>query len=92
MFQYGRISVPLVGLLLLGLFAVIYLLASKRSEQPDPAVSISKHTVDTPADEVLKYWTADKMRGARGKELPNAPVRKKGKKHAHRHEDKSNEA
>lgn len=44
-------------------------------QQPDSESPIVKHTVGTPPDEALKYWTAEKMRKAKPARQPhvNAP-------------------
>ena len=59
---------PLVGIALLSLLVVVYLFARKRSSQPGPAVA--RHSVETPADDVLKYWTADRMSSAKAAPMP----------------------
>lgn len=40
-------------------------------QQPDPESPIVGHTVDTPPDEALKYWTAKKKRKARPAPMPH---------------------
>ena len=44
-------------------------------QQPDSESPAKKHKVETPPDEALKYWTADKMRKAKPAPMPhvNAP-------------------
>jgi hypothetical protein len=59
---------PLVGIALLSLLVVVYLFARKQSSQPEPAVA--RHSVEKPADDVLKYWTADRMSSARPAPMP----------------------
>ena len=61
---------PLVGIALLSLLVVVYLFARKQSSQPDPAAAVAKHSVETPADDVLKYWTADRMSSAKAAPMP----------------------
>ena len=61
---------PLVGIALLSLLVVVYLFARKRSSQPGPAVAVARHSVETPADDVLKYWTADRMSSAKAAPMP----------------------
>jgi len=75
--QQNRLPLALVGIVLLGLLAGVYLFVGKRSSKADPA--IIKHPVDTSPEDALKYWTADRMRNAKPAELPNvdAPKRKK---------------
>jgi hypothetical protein len=65
------IQLPLVGTILLCLLAIAYLIAHKRSSKPRPAATIIKHPVDTSSDEALKYWTADRMRNAKGAKMPH---------------------
>ena len=69
--QQKLIRLPLVGTILLCLLVAVYLFAWKRFSKPAPSATIVKHTVETPADETLKYWTADKMRNAKAAPLPN---------------------
>ena len=57
--QQKRIYLPLVGTILLCLLGGVYLLAWKRFSKPKPSATIIKHSVETPADDVLTYWTAD---------------------------------
>ncbi len=59
---------PLVGVALLCLLVVVYLFARKQSPQPEPAVA--RHSVEKPADDVLKYWTADRMSSAKPAPMP----------------------
>ncbi len=87
-----RIQLPLVGALLFCLLVGIYLVAWKRLAKPEPADIIVKHSVDTPPDEVLQYWTVDKMRHAKPAELPNVDVPDQGKQHAQRPPHKSHPA
>lgn len=69
--QQRLIQLLLVGTILLCLLVGVYLVAKKRSSKPEPSATISKHSVDTSSDDALKYWTADKMRNAKGMPLPN---------------------
>jgi hypothetical protein len=77
--QQKLIQLPLVGVILLCLLAIVFLLAWKRNSKRDPSATIIKHSVDTSPDDALKYWTADKMRNAKPAKLPHvkAPKRKK---------------
>jgi hypothetical protein len=69
MLQQNRaIQLSLLGALLLALFAVVYLAARRFGKLERP--KIVRRRVKTPPAEALKYWTADKMRGAKGVELP----------------------
>lgn len=69
--QTQSIRLPLVGIILLCLFIGAYLFAGKRSSKATPAARIRKHTVKTPPEDALKYWTEDKMRKAKAVHLPN---------------------
>lgn len=76
--QNRRIQLPLAGALLLCALVGVYLFMAKRSSKP--AARISKHKVETPADEALKYWTVDKMRQAKPAPMPKVGTPNKGKK------------
>lgn len=66
-----RSQLLLPGMLLLGLFAGIYLVACKRFPKKSASSrTIAKHTVKKPAVDALNYWTAEKMHSARGIDLP----------------------
>jgi len=78
--QYKLISLPRAGIIFLCLLAGILLFVGKRSSKPDSSDKIIKHPVDTSSADVLKYWTADKMRKAKPAELPNVKTPDKGKK------------
>ena len=88
--QQRLIPLPLVGAILLCLLVGVYLLAWKRFSQPDPSATIIKHPVETHPDEALKYWTADKMRNAKGAKLPNVTALKREKQHPRRSPHTSN--
>ncbi len=77
--QQRLIQLPLVGMILLCLLAIVYLLAWKRFSKRDPAATIIKHSVDTSPDDALKYWTADKMRNAKPAKLPHVKALKRKK-------------
>lgn len=77
--QQRLINLPLVGTILLCLLVVVYLFAWKRFAKPAPAATIVKHSVETPAADALKYWTADKMRKAKPAQMPNVKALKRGK-------------
>jgi hypothetical protein len=80
-----RIQLPLIGIVLLGLFIGVFLVACKRfTKKSDSAENVVKHTIKTPARDVLKYWTADKMHGARGVDLPQVDVTEQGQRPAHK--------
>lgn len=84
MFQQRRgIQLAVVGAMLLSLLVGVYLFAARRSAKPDAASSIKKHTVDTSADDALKYWTKDRMRKAKPAKLPHIKGGAKGKQNPH---------
>ena len=78
--QQRLIFLPLVGTILLCLLVGVYLAAWKRFSKPDSSATIIKHSVETPSEEALKYWTADKMRNARPARLPNINALRRRKK------------
>jgi hypothetical protein len=82
--QQKLIRLPLVGTVLLCLLVGVYLFAWKRFSKPAPSARIVKHTVENPADDALKYWTADKMRDAKPAPMPNVDTLDRGKKHPRR--------
>jgi len=75
---------PLVGTILLCLLVGVYLVIWKRFSKQAPSATIVKHSVETPADDALKYWTADKMRNAKAAPLPNVNTLERGKQHPRR--------
>jgi hypothetical protein len=87
--QQKSINLPLVGTILLCLLVGVYLAASKRFSKPDPSIKITKHSVETPSDETLKYWTANKMRHARPATLPSVDALRRGKQQQQRPPDAS---
>ncbi len=82
--QHRRIYLPLVGTILFCLLVGVYLVASKRFSKKAPAARIIKHAVETPAEDTLKYWTADKMRHAKAAPLPHVNDLDRGKPHPRR--------
>ena len=68
--QQRRIQLPLVGTILLCLLVGVYLLVWKRFSKSTSSNKVTKHTVKTPPDEALKYWTADRMHNAKAAPLP----------------------
>lgn len=66
------------------LLACVFLAVWKRSGKSDSSKdTIVKHPVDTPAEEALKYWTAEKKRHARPVDLPNVDAIDQDKQHPH---------
>ena len=82
--QQMLIRLPLGGAILLCLLAGVYLVVWKRFSKPGPPARIVKHSVETPSDDALKYWTADKMRNAKAAPLPNVNALDRGKQHPRR--------
>jgi hypothetical protein len=79
--QQRLVQLSLVGTILLSLLIGVYFFASRRFSKRGPARKIVKHTVDKHPDDALKYWTADKMRGAQPAPMPNVEVHKHGEQH-----------
>jgi hypothetical protein len=80
-----RIQLPLLGTILLGLFAAAYLAAYKRfTKKSASSKTVAKHKVKKPANEVLKYWTADKMQHATGVALPKVDAPNQEQQHPHK--------
>ena len=72
--QQRLIYLPLVGTVLLCLLVGVYLAAWKRFSKSTHSNKVTKHTVETPPDDVLKYWTADRMRNAKAAPLPKVNI------------------
>jgi hypothetical protein len=68
--QQRLIYLPLVGTIILCLLVGLSLAAWKRFSKSTPSNKVTKHTVETPPEEALKYWTADRMRNAKPAPLP----------------------
>ena len=69
--QQQRLNyLPFAGLLILALFVVLFLATRKRFSKSTRSKKVTKHKVETPPDEALKYWTADRMRNAKAAPLP----------------------
>ena len=78
------IQLSLVGTVLLGLFIGVYLAAGRRFPKPNPSGAVIRHSVDAHPDDVLQYWTADKMRKAKPAEMPNVTALEQRKQHPRR--------
>ena len=68
--QQRLIYLPLIGTIILFLIVGVYLTVRKRSSKSVPSNKVTRHRVQTPPDETLKYWTADKMRNTKAVPLP----------------------
>lgn len=82
--QQRLIYLPLIGTALLCALVGAYLMLWRRSSKPKPPASVVEHTVETPAADVLKYWTADKMRTAAPAPLPQVNTREREKRQPRR--------
>jgi len=65
--QQKLIQLPLVGMILLCLLALVYLLAWKRFSKRDPSATIIKHSVDTSPDDASSIGQRTKCA------MPNPP-------------------
>ncbi len=68
--QQRLIYIPLVGTIILCLLVGLSLAVRRRFSKSTSSKKVTKHKVETPPDETLKYWTADKMRTAKAVPLP----------------------
>jgi len=87
MLQQPRlIQLSLGGMILIGLLISVYLVACRYKwfSRPDRADAVIKHSVDTKPDDVLKYWTPDRMRNAKPADMPNVGNLDQGKRHRKR--------
>ena len=82
--QQKLIYVPLVGIVILCLIAGVSLAARKHFSKPTRSIKVTKHSVKTPADDTLKYWTADRMRNAKATPLPTVTDLERVKQHPQR--------
>ena len=87
--QQRLIYLPLVGTTLLCLLVGVYLIAWKRFSKSTRSTSVTKHSVETPPEEVLAYWTTDKLRQAKPAPMPKTNVLKREKRHPRRTSDKA---
>lgn len=83
--QRRLIYLLLAGMTILGLLAGVYLIAWRRFWKPASGnkTKIVKHTVKTPADDTLAYWTADKKSQAKAVPLPQVNQTEQGKSDPH---------
>jgi hypothetical protein len=73
MLQQRRfVQLPLIGVLLLGLLAGVFLAmaARKRLAKAGDAAGVVGHSVDTSAGDALTYWTEERMRNAKPAKMP----------------------
>jgi hypothetical protein len=68
--QQRLIYLPLVSTIILCLLVGVFLAVWKRFSKSASSKKVTKHRVETPPDEALKYWTADRMRNAKAVPLP----------------------
>ena len=77
------VYIALVVTILLCLIIVLFSTKRKRLTKSTSSKKVTKHKVDTTPDEVLKYWTADKMRNAKAVPLPEVNNLDRGKQDPH---------
>jgi hypothetical protein len=82
--QPRLIQLSLSGTILLCLLISVYLVACKWFSRRNPAGAVIQHSVDTQPDDVLKYWTAERMRDAKPADLPNVTAPGRGKRRRRR--------
>ena len=82
--QERRMPLALIGIVLLGLLAGVYLFAVRRFGKQDPEKTVASHKVETSPEDALKYWTQDKMRKAKPVEMPNVSNVKPEKRRSRR--------
>jgi hypothetical protein len=68
--QQRLIYLQLVGTILLYLLVGVCLAASMHFSKSTPSTKVTKQSVKTPADDAIKYWTANRMRKAKAVPLP----------------------
>jgi hypothetical protein len=66
--QNRLIQLPLVGVIVLALLLGLFLAGRKRVSKLGKVVG---HKVETSAEEVQKYWTAERMRNAQPAPMPH---------------------
>lgn len=69
--QWRFARLPLIGAIVLALLLGLFLTGRKRMSKPDPAAGVARHSLKTPAENVQKYWTAEKMREAKPAPMPH---------------------
>lgn len=77
--QLRQVQLPLAGTLILGFLVGIYLFAWKWFAKPEREPGVGKHSIDKSAEEVRKYWTAERMRKAQPAPMPHVDESEKGK-------------
>lgn len=75
--QNKLILLPLVGALSLALLLGLFLAGRKRV--PKSSTRVARHHVGTPAEDVQKYWTVEKMRNAKPAPMPHLTDAGEGK-------------
>ncbi|HLI06298.1 MAG TPA: hypothetical protein VKV40_07010 [Ktedonobacteraceae bacterium] len=66
--QNRLIQLPLIGVIVLALLLGLFLAGRKRGPKTGKVVG---HKVETPAEDVRKYWTAERMRDAKPVPMPH---------------------
>ena len=76
MIQQQKSRLPLVVVIALSLFmgVAVYLavVGRKQEANDDNAAGVARHSVDTSAEDALKYWTKEKMESAKPAKMPKA--------------------
>lgn len=75
--QQRPIQLILLGSMVLALLLGLFLAGRKRVSKP--ASKVARHRVETPAEDVQKYWTAQKMRNAKPVPMPHLTDAGEGK-------------
>ncbi len=58
------------------------------SPQPERSDSTKQHKIETPSEEVLKYWTEERMRKAKATNMPHLDKLDQGKQPPQRPQQK----
>jgi hypothetical protein len=75
--QNRLILLPLVGAIALVSLLGLFLAGRKRVSKP--VAKVARHRVETPAEEVQKYWTAERMQHAKPVPMPHVTDAGEGK-------------
>ena len=79
MSRFSRfLQISLIGTILFG-----FLAAWRRRSKSGARDTVIQHTVDKRANDVLAYWTPDKMRQAEGARMPHVPAPDQNKDRPH---------
>ena len=74
MIQQQKFRLPLIAVIALGLLAglgiALAMAARKQGAQDDDGAGVARHSVHTSPADALKYWTEEKMQGAKPAKMP----------------------